>query len=113
MFKVYIRNICAGSSCCLSKYIFDQLLGDDAMWSSWVHLGALIEPCIDRIEPGREIAAYIEPPIADEDRLRELGAIGAQKRGLTSINVAIVPTCQYKALELCITEAEKEWEGER
>lgn len=64
------------------------------MWSSGIHLGALIEPGVNGIQPGWEIAAHIEPPVADEDRLWELCAIWAEERGLSSIDVAVMPACR-------------------
>lgn len=75
----------------LCKNVVDQLLGDDAMGPRGVHLRLLVQPRIDRVQPRRQVAAHVKPPIAHEHGLRELRAVRAQEAGLTAVDVAIVP----------------------
>lgn len=57
-------------------------------------LGSLVQSSIERVQLWRQIARHVEPPVADEDGLTELGTVWAEERGLSPINVTIMPTCQ-------------------
>lgn len=56
-----------------------------------VQFGSLVEACVDGVQLGTEFAFHVEPPVADEDCLAELGTVGAEEGCLASIDVAVVP----------------------
>lgn len=76
----------------LVKYIFHQLFGDDSMWPRWIQFRLLVESSVYRIKSGREVTAYVEPPVAYEDCLGKLSSVWTQETGLTSVNITVVPT---------------------
>uniref|UniRef100_A0A8D8WGB3 Uncharacterized protein n=1 Tax=Cacopsylla melanoneura TaxID=428564 RepID=A0A8D8WGB3_9HEMI len=61
------------------------------MSPSWTQLGYLIETRIDCVQFPTEITPHVEPPVTHKVRLTELRPVGAQKRGLTTVDVTIVP----------------------
>lgn len=50
-----------------------------------------VQSAVDRIQVFAEIATYVEPPVADEERLTELRAVGAEEGRLSAVDVAVVP----------------------
>lgn len=61
------------------------------MGFGWVQFGSLVEACVDGVQLGTEFAFHVEPPVANENCLAELSAVGTQERGLTPVYVAVVP----------------------
>lgn len=76
----------------LIENVVHQLLSDHSMRSGGVYFWALVESGINCIEARGKVAAHIEPPVADKNRLRELRSIRTEEGGLASINIAIMPT---------------------
>lgn len=56
-----------------------------------VEFGPLVEARVDGVQLGAELAFDVEPPVANEDGLAELGAVGAEEGGLAAVDVAVVP----------------------
>lgn len=54
-------------------------------------LGPPVQSGVDGVQLLAEVAAHVEPPVADEHRLRELSAVGAEEGGLAAVDVAVVP----------------------
>lgn len=82
----------------------------------------LIKPAIDGVELGTELAPDVEPPITDEDRLAELRAVGAEKRRLPAVNVAVMPGLTPRldvgeeagvrlivAIKICVWHLAQDW----
>lgn len=61
------------------------------MGSRGAELGPPVEPRVDSVQLLAQVAAYVEPPVTDEDGLRELRAVGAKERCLAAVDVAVVP----------------------
>jgi len=76
----------------LVENVLEQVLGDAAMRSGHVVVRPPVEAVVEGVEDGAEVAAHVEPPVAHEHRLVELGAVRTQERRLSSVNVAIVPS---------------------
>lgn len=57
-----------------------------------VHLGPLVQPGVDGVQPRGQVAAHVEPPVTDEHGLRKLRPVWAEERRLAAVNVAVVPT---------------------
>lgn len=71
--------------------VVKQLLGDEAVGSRGAELGPPVEPRVDGVQLLAQVAAHVEPPVTDEDGLRELRAVGAEERRLAAVDVAVVP----------------------
>lgn len=74
-----------------SEDVLKELFSDGAVGAGGAEFGLPIEPVVDGVKLLAELAADVEPPVADEDGLAELGAVGAEEGGLASVNVAVVP----------------------
>jgi len=53
--------------------------------------GRPVKSTDDGVELRAELAPYVEPPVADKDRLAELRAVRTEKRCLSAVYVAIMP----------------------
>lgn len=71
--------------------VVEQLLGDEAVGSRGAELGPPVESRVDGVQLLAQVAAHVEPPVTDEDGLRELRAVGAEERRLAAVDVAVVP----------------------
>lgn len=88
---MYHKVLAASFRYLSDKDVVQQLFGDEPVRPGGVEFGSAIQPVVDGVQLLAEIAAHVEPPVADEDRLRELGAVGAEEGGLAAIDVAVVP----------------------
>lgn len=61
------------------------------MWSGGTFGGSLVQSAVDGVEFGTELAANVEPPIANEDSLAELRTVGTEEGSLSAVDVAVVP----------------------
>lgn len=53
--------------------------------------GPAVQSAVDGVQLRAELAPHVEPPIAHEHRLAELGAVRAEERCLAAVYVAIMP----------------------
>lgn len=53
--------------------------------------GPAVQSAVDGVQFRAELAPHVEPPIAHEHRLAELGAVRAEERCLAAVYVAIMP----------------------
>lgn len=72
--------------------VFDKLFGDDSVGSRGLLFRGSVQPFIDGVQLPTQITSDIEPPVADEDRLGKLRSIRAEKRGLTTVDIAVMPS---------------------
>lgn len=61
------------------------------MRSRRVELGLTVQPGVDRVQFFGQAASDVEPPVADEKRLRKLRPIRTEKGRLPTVDVAVVP----------------------
>lgn len=73
-----------------------------------VHLGPLVQPGVDGVQPRGQVAAHVEPPVAHEHGLRKLRPVWAEERRLAAVNVAVVPTWKKK-MAVSGAEEERTW----
>jgi hypothetical protein len=74
--------------------VLEQVLGDAAVGCGDVVVWPPVEAVVERVQHRAEVAAHVEPPVAYEHRLVELGAVGTEEGRLPPINVAVVPCLQ-------------------
>lgn len=74
------------------KNVFKQFFSDEPVRPGGTFRWSLIETAIDSVELGTEFAPDVEPPIAHKDGLAELCTIWTEKRCLTPVYVAVMPS---------------------
>lgn len=92
------------------------------MGFGWVDFRPLIQSGVNRVEFRAEVTVNVEPPIAHEHSLAELGTVRAQEGGLAAVDVAVVPglaACLHVgeesgirlvfAVEICIWHHGEDW----
>ena len=76
----------------LNEDVVDEVLVDEAVWGVGGRgRGRSVEAAVDGVELLAQLTPHVEPPVADEHRLAELCPVGAEERGLATIQVAVVP----------------------
>lgn len=65
-----------------------------------LYFGPPVETIVEEVQFLGQLALDVEPPVANEHCLRELGAIRTQECGLAAIYVAVMPTWKYTKFEL-------------
>lgn len=88
--KIFIELL-RRSSFPLDEYVLEQFLGDDAMGPGGTLGRPLVQSAVDGVELGAELAAHVEPPVADKDGLTKLRTVGTEEGCLTAVDVAVMP----------------------